>query len=135
MSPRLFSWICLAILLAGPFARAADPILSAEQCRVFLQSGEGVLLDARGAKHFAKQHIPGALNLPVNDFDRGYAAVKASLRTDRRIVVYCTSTNCPDAGRLRAKLEKLGHTRVEVFKGGLAAWWKAGLPLARAPKE
>jgi rhodanese-related sulfurtransferase len=109
-------------------AHGAEETLTLEECRQFVESKSGVLLDARGAKYFAKTHIPGAINLPVNDFARAYEAVREKLRPDQRIVIYCSSLRCPDSAKLKGKLEKLGYTRVEVFKGGLAAWWKAGLP-------
>lgn len=67
----------------------------------------------------------------MNDFDKAYEIVRPKLKQDGRIVVYCSSLNCPDSGRLKDKLVKLGYTKVEVFKGGLAAWWKAGLPMEK----
>ena len=82
------------------------------------------MLDARGAKFFARGHIPGALSLPVNDFDAGYRRLQSRLEEDRdrRSGIYGSSLNCPDSGRLRDKLEKLGYRRVDVFKGG---FWSA----------
>jgi rhodanese-related sulfurtransferase len=110
---------------------AETKILTLEECRAFVEGGGGILLDARGAKFYARGHIAGALSLPVNDFDAGYRRLQSRLEEDRdrRIVIYCSSVNCPDSDRLRGKLEKLGYRRVEVFKGGLAAWWKARLPM------
>ncbi len=113
-------------------ARAADDSLTLEEFRKFQETHDGVLLDARGAKFFAKSHIPGAISLPVNNFDKAYESVRTKLKQDERIVIYCSSVNCPDSGRLKDKLVKLGYTKVEVFKGGLAAWWKAGLPMQKA---
>lgn len=106
--------------------------VSLEECRQFVESKAGVLLDARGAKYFARTHIPGAVNLPVNDFEKSYETVRDKLRPDQRIVIYCSSLSCPDSDKLKNKLVKLGYSRVGVFKGGLAAWWKAGLPVEKA---
>lgn len=126
--------VSLLLMLFGwcSVGRADEGALTLEECRQFVESRQGMLLDARGAKFFAKSHIPGAINLPVNDFDKAYEAVRTKLRPDQRIVVYCSSLSCPDSGKLRDKLVKLGYTRVEVFKGGLAAWWKAGLPMEKS---
>lgn len=132
MPSRLFCLVLALLLVCAVGARAADDTLTLEEVQQFAKSHEGVLLDARGAKFFAKSHIPGALSLPVNDFDKAYETVRPKLKLDQRIVVYCSSINCPDSGRLKDKLIKLGYTKVDVFKGGLAAWWKAGLPMEKS---
>jgi rhodanese-related sulfurtransferase len=128
----IFFGVLVSMVIALSGARAAGDSLTLDEVRKFQESGGGVLLDARGAKFFAKSHIPGALSLPVNDFDKAYENIQAKLKRDGQIVIYCSSVNCPDSGRLRDKLVKLGYTRVEIFKGGLAAWWKAGLPMEKA---
>ena len=130
---RKFAVSFLLVLLGLCSAIGADDgTLTLEECQKFVESKAGVLLDARGAKFFAKSHLPGAVNLPINDFDKSYEVVRGKLRPDQRIVVYCSSLSCPDSGKLKARLDKLGYTRVEVFKGGLAAWWKAGLPVEKS---
>jgi len=132
MPPWFFCLFFGLSLVFTSVARAADDSLTLEEVQQFAKSRDGVLLDARGAKFFAKSHIPGAVSLPVNDFDKAYEIVRAKLKPDQRIVVYCSSINCPDSGRLKDKLVKLGYSKVEVFKGGLAAWWKAGLPVEKS---
>jgi len=46
-----------------------------------------VLLDARARDAFAKAHIAGALNLPVNEI----AQLASQLPRDRELVTYCWS--------------------------------------------
>jgi rhodanese-related sulfurtransferase len=133
--PKFAASLLLVLLALCSAVRADEKTITLEECRQFVESKQGVLLDARGAKFFAKSHIPGAINLPLRDFDKVYETVNAKLRPDQRIVVYCSSLSCPDSGKLRDKLVKLGYKRVEVFKGGLAAWWKAGLPVEKAAAE
>lgn len=134
-SPGVFPFFLFAVLAVSPAAGTLlggeRKNLSLEECRSFVERGEGILLDARGAKFYARGHIAGALSLPVNDFESGYQRLQSRLEShrSRRIVIYCSSVNCPDSDRLRGKLEKLGFKQVEVFKGGLAAWWKARLPM------
>jgi rhodanese-related sulfurtransferase len=128
-------FVCLVLVMflgATWDARAGGDSMTLEEVQKFVDSREGVLLDARGAKFFAKSHIPGAISLPVNNFDKAYEGVEAKLKPDQRIVIYCSSVSCPDSGRLKDKLVKLGYSKVEVFKGGLAAWWKAGLPMEKS---
>jgi rhodanese-related sulfurtransferase len=131
--PKIFASLLLLGFVWGAAAQGADGgTMTLEEFRRFVESGTGVVLDARGAKYFAKSHVPGAINLPVRDFDRAWEAVRPRLRPEQPVVVYCSSLHCPDSAKLRDRLVKLGYRRVEVFKGGLAAWWKAGLPLEKS---
>ena len=92
---------------------------------------------------YLRGHIPGAVHLDVEEArvpvpGRGYRLpnvdegarlfVKLGLATDTRVVIY------DDAGGLNAAwlfyvLETLGHSRVAILDGGIAAWRRAGLPL------
>ncbi len=50
----------------------------------------------RGVRSFfAKSHIPGLSTCTVNDFDKGYENVRAKLKQDGRIVIYCSSLQLP----------------------------------------
>ena len=55
----------------------------------------GVLfLDARPVANYEMSHIPGAVPLPEDDFDRHFPAVEARLRSDFDAVVYCAGYGC-----------------------------------------
>jgi 3-mercaptopyruvate sulfurtransferase SseA len=93
---------------------------------------------------YRRGHIPGAPHLDVEAArvpvpGRGFRLPNADeaarlfgklgLTSDTRIVIY------DDAGGLNAAwlfyvLEAYGHARVALLDGGLAAWKRAGLPLA-----
>jgi rhodanese-related sulfurtransferase len=44
------------------------------------------LIEGLPAKEFAEEHLPDALNIPLNTLTRQTAAV---LRQDRPVIVYC----------------------------------------------
>jgi rhodanese-related sulfurtransferase len=92
-----------------------------------------VVMDARPAIFFGLGHVPGALSLPRDDFEAGYARLGGALSKERTVVVYCASETCEDAGLVRAALAKLGHARVVIFHGGWADWQAAGLAEEKAP--
>jgi rhodanese-related sulfurtransferase len=78
------------------------------------------IVDARDAAQFAKDHIPGAVNIEW----RQAVARRAELPKDRMVVVYCNS------GSLSAQavfaLRLLGHDNVKVLQDGIEGWKKKG---------
>ncbi len=103
-----------------------------------------------GREQFAAAHIPGAvfahldhdLSGPVTPQsgrhplpDRAALAAffgAAGVDADTDVVAY-DQDKSPFAARLWWLLRWLGHARVSVLNGGLAAWRAAGLPLQSAP--
>ena len=81
-----------------------------------------------GPQYFARGHLPGALNLPLE----GLVASAERLLPDKTasIVVYCSSNTCQNSEIAQRRLTSLGYQNVRVFKGGKAAWQEAGLSLA-----
>jgi len=82
-----------------------------------------LLVDARSAAAYARDHIPGALPLFGGAGDEAMAALVAAWHPGTRLVVYCDSPRCDAAqsaaGRLR---RELGVEEVFVLKGGWSAW-------------
>lgn len=78
------------------------------------------IVDARDAAQYAKEHIPGAVNIEW----RQAIARRAELPRDRMVLVYCNS------GSLSAQavfaLRLLGHDNVKVLQDGLEGWKKKG---------
>ncbi|MGO9271276.1 MAG: thioredoxin domain-containing protein [Terriglobia bacterium] len=93
-----------------------------------LFSAKALFLDVRPANEFASEHIPGALNIPVDDLNHRWS----SLPMDKTIVLYESGQGSGDicaAGRAggRTLLEHgFSFDRVKVYQDGLANWQKAG---------
>jgi len=93
-----------------------------------LFTAKAQFLDVRPANEFASEHIPGALNIPVDDLNQRWS----SLPMDRTIVLYESGRGSGDicaAGRAggRTLLEHgFNFDRVKVYQDGLADWQKAG---------
>lgn len=78
-------------------------------------------MDVRDPEEFKEDHIPGAINLPLQNF----AAGSGILDKDKTIVVYCNS-----GGRSYGaykKLIKLGYKK--IFQAVYADWKGAGLQI------
>lgn len=87
---------------------------------VALKAGEKiVVVDARSAEAYAREHIPGAISLPHRTM---------SPETTRRLdksslyVTYCDGIGCNASTKGALKLAQLGF-RVKELIGGLD-WWR-----------
>lgn len=100
---------------------------TAAQVRQWLGSGEAVLVDVREPDEFAREHIPGAVLLPLSRFDPALARAKA--KPGQRIVMQCKGgRRSADACRLAAPLAAQGFS-VFSLAGGIEAWKKESLPV------
>lgn len=89
--------------------------LTPAQAREMIEKGAR-LVDIRDADEHAREHIPGAVNVPVDDLER--------LGTGDCAIVF----HCRSGGRTRAhaaRLEAVGG-QCYVLEGGIDAWRRAG---------
>ncbi|WP_035841201.1 rhodanese-like domain-containing protein [Kitasatospora azatica] len=89
-----------------------------------IQDGATVL-EALPASYFEDKHIPGALNLPLDDLDK--IAAERLTDKDAEIVVYCSNTACSNSGVAADRLIELGYTKVYKYAAGKEDWVEAGL--------
>ncbi len=80
------------------------------------------LIDVRTAEEFASGHIPGALNIPVQELEQRLSEVE----TGQPVVLYCRSGN--RSAQAAQILGDAGYGQVYDL-GGIAAWQQAGLPI------
>ncbi len=85
-----------------------------------------ILVDVLSPESYGKEHIPGAINIPLRDIEK---KSKKLLKKGREIVVYCDSFQCTMSSQAAEILTRLGYKYVYVFEGGLQAWKDAGFPL------
>jgi rhodanese-related sulfurtransferase len=118
----------LAAALAGcasamAVGSATGLITPQEYTSRYVQGAEGhLLLDVRTAEEFAQGHIPGAVNISVQELGDRLSEVPR----DEPVVVYCRSGNrSATAAQL---LRDAGYTAVFDL-GGIRAWQDAGLPV------
>jgi len=108
-----------------PVAKTIDPVALKRR----LDEGNITLIDIREPDEHAREHIPGARSLPLARI--GAAGMPAGA------VAFCCRSGARtglNAGRLAAACPG----EVLVLEGGLDAWKRAGLPVARdarAPLE
>ena len=78
-----------------------------------------VVVDGRSEAAFAKEHIPGAINLP----HRGISTLSTeALDKSKTYICYCDGIGCNGSTKTALKLLTLGF-KVRELIGGLD-WWK-----------
>jgi rhodanese-related sulfurtransferase len=93
-------------------------------------SKAALILDARPEIFYRLGHIPSALSLPRDDFEKQYQVLKSSLQAHRNapLVVYCSSGECHDSQMVADVLQKLGYPHIRLFRGGWSDWENGNLP-------
>lgn len=95
-----------------------------------LSSGaRSTIVDVRSPSEFAKEHIEGAINVPLSQI------ADSKLPTLGPLVLYCTGEGCPVSKEAARVLEQKGYTNVEVLEGGLLAWEAKGYPTVVSKTE
>ena len=112
---------------ANAFLREGAEEIPAAEARARLDRG-ALFLDARPVANYEMSHIPGAMPLPEDDFDRHFAAVETRLRSSFDAVVYCAGYGC-EASHLVADRLKARGIHVAILNGGWPAWTDAGYPV------
>lgn len=88
---------------------------------------ETILVDARADLFYEMGHLPGAVNLPLEDIDSAaLAAWRNELPPEANIIVYCSDSLCPMAAQLSEQMLALGLSP-SIFKPGFDAWEERGL--------
>jgi rhodanese-related sulfurtransferase/biotin operon repressor len=84
------------------------------------------VLDVRPAEEYAAGHIPGAINVPVEELE-GFVS---RLPKRKEIVAYCRGPYCLMSFEAVEKLRKRGF-RARRLENGLPEWRAAGLPVTQ----
>lgn len=82
---------------------------------------EGVLLDVRSRGEFAEGHLPGAVNVPLDDL-----GAVAARYAGQDVVTVCRSGA---RSLTAAQLLAAAGARVQSLAGGTEAWQRAGHPV------
>ena len=115
-------------LRANAFVAPGEKLeeISAAEARKRLDDG-ALFLDARPREFYEMEHIPGALPLPEDDFERAFTQLEPKLRSSFDIVVYCSGYGCEASHDVTRALRKKGVGAV-ILNEGWPAWTDAGYP-------
>lgn len=102
---------------------ALEPVAVDEVLRR-ARDGVVTVLDVRPAREFAAGHLPGAVNIPLNELDQRLA----ELPRDREVVAYCRGAYCVLSYEAVQRLRAAGLTARRV-EDGIPEWIVAGRAL------
>jgi Rhodanese-related sulfurtransferase len=113
------------------------PLVTRDELKAMLDAGEAVVVDTMPPAYYAREHLPGAVNIP------GFPYEEAARLTDELapavlphraapIVVYCANTPCRNSELVGARLVSLGYTDVRKYREGIEDWVAHGLPTRTA---
>jgi rhodanese-related sulfurtransferase len=104
--------------------------LTPAQLVQMINRGSPLVVDLSAIADFEKGHIAGSRNVTPSQFDpENKDLAKAR---DLQIVTVCKSG--VTAGKAARRLVKAGFTNVATLAGGIDAWKRADLPLAKGRK-
>ena len=82
-------------------------------------------LDVRSPGEYAGGHIPGAINIPLQEL----ADRLSEVPKDKRLYVYCESGN--RSTRASKLLAQSGFDKIENFKASMRGWRNAQYPIEK----
>lgn len=106
------------------------PLASADTVVRARLGEEALLFDARPLEEYEREHVPGALALPVDDVDLHLGDYMHLMARETLLLTYCSGRDCDDGILLAQYLREQRFTNVAVFLGGLAEWKAEGRPTA-----
>ena len=125
-------FIIAIVLLSGgallwPLLTQRGKRATPQDVTLLINRSKATIVDVRDAKEFAEGHLPEARNIPLADLDKRIGELDKF--KSKSVVVVCKTG--ARASAAAAKLAKAGFIDVVNLDGGVAAWQKAGLPLAK----
>ena len=115
--------------LGGHTAGELEIIDSVTWAKSIFDKGDALFVDARSQNDYDNGHIPGAISLPVGQFEAGIESFLNRYPLEQPIVIYCSGRNCEDSHLLAQALSDVGFTNVRIFIDGFPAWEAGGYPI------
>jgi rhodanese-related sulfurtransferase len=88
-----------------------------------------LFLDARAKSEWDQGHIPGAIPMPLGEFDKYYDLYKAKIQKAKVLIPYCHGIGCHLSDKVASKLDEKGYKNVKVFFGGWPQWTQNNMPV------
>jgi rhodanese-related sulfurtransferase len=93
-----------------------------------VRDGLVTVLDVRPPEEYAAGHVPGAVNIPLQELEQRLAELGNQEGENREIVAYCRGPHCVLAFDAVARLREKG-LKARRLEDGYPEWKTAGLPV------
>jgi rhodanese-related sulfurtransferase len=102
------------------------------------ETKQALFVDARAKVEYDQGHIPGAIPMPLGEFDIYYKKYEAKIKAAKYIITYCHGVGCKLSDKVAQKLyndanDKVmagkGHKNTGAFFGGWPQWQEHHMPV------
>jgi rhodanese-related sulfurtransferase len=107
--------------------------ISAAEALALLKAGDAIFVDSRDEKDYQKNHITGAINLPMRKWAEQEPRLSKLLPRETKLVLYCYGGACGLSTRMGKRLLEMGYQHPIVLRRGWTEWTEAKYPTARQP--
>lgn len=93
-----------------------------------------LFIDARAKVEYDQGHIPGAIPMPLGEFDAYFEKYKVQIKKAKNLVPYCHGVGCQLSNKVAQKLyNDKGFRNVGSFFGGWPQWQQHNMPVETGP--
>ena len=114
---------------ADNFPGTDIPLLNVAEAEALWRKSSTLFVDVRPHPDYEFGHIQGAINLPEEEFDTRFAALKPQLEQAEAIVIYCKNADCGKSYWRALDLRKRGFKQVRIYPHGWYEWCEYKLPI------
>ena len=106
-----------------------------EEAKAAWESKDSLFLDARAKVEYDQAHIPGAIPMPVGEFDKYFEMYKDKIKKAKHLITYCHGVGCQLSNKVAQKLyNEKGFKNVGSFFGGWPQWQQHNMPVETGPE-
>ncbi len=109
--------------------------MTVEEAYAAWRDQAALFVDARAPQEYREGHIPGAVNLPPDEFEDRYPDLADRVEAAGSAIVYCQGVECGDAVMVAERLAEVYEGSVYVMEEGWEGWTAAGFPVASGERR
>jgi rhodanese-related sulfurtransferase len=118
--------VLLIVLSFVSLALASEKDITSHDAKTLLEKNRNVyLLDVRTPKEFSQARLPGAVLIPIGEFERRAGEVPKN----RPVLVYCAVGS--RSKQVAGYLAQHGSKEVYNMSDGIVGWYRNGFPTSR----
>lgn len=106
---------CVWIMGCEQQEEAVIQTLTPAQVQTMLEQQSAILIDVRSEAEYEQQHIPNALNIPLDQLSR----ITDMIAFDEAVILYCRSGS--RSAQAATQLRSMGYTNIYDL-GGIQDW-------------
>jgi len=122
--------------LVNTFLTVKDNLEPIPRAELLERARDGLVtvLDVRPPEEYAAGHVPGAVNIPLQELEQRLEELGNQKGENREIVAYCRGPHCVLAFDAVARLREKG-LNARRLEDGYPEWKTAGLPVEKNPSD